>query len=170
MFITHITSLSQLEGLISGSKLSVIDFHATWCGPCHAIAPKYEALAKEYTGVQFLKCDVDACQDVARAYSITAMPSFVFIKNGTKVDVVRGADPRALESTIKKHAGSGGSSSSGVFVGKGNTVGGAKPSPTAGKVTPTYAEVAEGVTNIDPQLKLLVGFVTLYLLYWYYKG
>ncbi|KAG8920682.1 hypothetical protein FRC01_000639, partial [Tulasnella sp. 417] len=46
-----VTSVAQLDKLLSsnGSKLTVIDFHATWCGPCHAIAPKYAELAKEFT-------------------------------------------------------------------------------------------------------------------------
>lgn len=43
------------------------------CGPCHTIAPAYEALAKQYTNVNFLKCDVDAAQEVAGRYSISAM-------------------------------------------------------------------------------------------------
>ena len=43
------------------------------CGPCHAIAPKFESLAKEYKNVNFLKCDVDAAQDVAQEYKVSAM-------------------------------------------------------------------------------------------------
>ncbi|KAG8984379.1 hypothetical protein FRB93_006617 [Tulasnella sp. JGI-2019a] len=195
MSITHIKSLSQLDGILSaaGSKLTVcvitclrghslmlhpgklsssspsykvIDFHATWCGPCHAIAPKYESLAKEYTGVQFLKCDVDECQDVARQYSITAMPSFVFIKSSSKVDVVRGADPRSLEATIKKHAGTATGGATGAFSGKGQTLGGSEPSPAAGSKLPA---TIEGVTNIDPQIKMLGAFLAIYVLYWYLK-
>ncbi|KAG8867111.1 hypothetical protein FRB98_004379, partial [Tulasnella sp. 332] len=133
------------------------------CGPCHAIAPKYESLAKEYAGVQFLKCDVDECQDVARQYSITAMPSFVFIKNSSKVEVVRGANPGTLESTIKKHAGS---AAGGAFSGKGQTLGSAEPSPTADAKSPA---TVEGLTNIDPQVKMLGAFVAIYALYWYLK-
>ncbi|KAF8975383.1 thioredoxin-like protein, partial [Cyathus striatus] len=51
----------------------VIDFHATWCGPCHAIAPTFEALSKQHKNVNFLKCDVDAARDVASLYSVSAM-------------------------------------------------------------------------------------------------
>jgi thioredoxin 1 len=59
------------------------------------IAPKYEALAREYTpkGAVFCKCDTDAAQDVAHKFQISAMPSFLFLRNGTKVDLVRGAIP-----------------------------------------------------------------------------
>ncbi|CAE6479628.1 unnamed protein product [Rhizoctonia solani] len=106
MSITHISSLSSLSTILEGAKsqLVVIDFHATWCGPCHQIAPRYEQLAKTNSHVRFLKCDVDAAQDVARvSYNVSAMPTFIFIKNGKQVDMVRGADPRSLESAIKKH-------------------------------------------------------------------
>jgi len=163
--ITHITSVAQLEKLLTsaGSNLTVIDFHATWCGPCHAIAPKFEALSKEFTSVQFLKCDVDAATDVARKYTVSAMPTFVFIKNSQKIDQVRGADPRSLEATIRKHAGSSGSST-GVFSGKGQTLGGG-PAPAVG-----VENVAKDIkAAIDPQMTLFVAFLGLYLLYWYFK-
>ncbi|CAE6407732.1 unnamed protein product [Rhizoctonia solani] len=105
MSIVHVSSLNNLSTILEGAKsqLVVIDFHATWCGPCHQIAPRYEHLAKTNPQVHFLKCDVDAAQDVSRHYKISAMPTFIFLKNGKQVDMVRGADPRSLESAIKKH-------------------------------------------------------------------
>ncbi|KAJ1304938.1 hypothetical protein OPQ81_006071 [Rhizoctonia solani] len=105
MSIVHVSSLDNLSTILQDAKsqLVVIDFHATWCGPCHQIAPRYEHLAKTNPEVHFLKCDVDAAQDVARRYNISAMPTFIFLKNGKQVDMVRGADPRGLESAIKKH-------------------------------------------------------------------
>jgi thiol-disulfide isomerase/thioredoxin len=97
MSITHLTSVSQLNDILSKSsgKLSVIDFHATWlvhlrnqpdavdelyvirCNPCHMIAPVFEALAKQYPNVNFLKCDVDATRDVASLYRVSAMFAFL---------------------------------------------------------------------------------------------
>ncbi|CAE6455739.1 unnamed protein product [Rhizoctonia solani] len=105
MSIVHVSSLKNLSTILEGAKsqLVVIDFHATWCGPCHQIAPRYEHLAKVNPQVHFLKCDVDAAQDVARHYKVSAMPTFIFLKNGKQVDMVRGADPRSLEHAIKKH-------------------------------------------------------------------
>src|SRR5258707_15792768 len=88
----------------------------------HQIAPKYEALSRQFTNVDFVKCDVDEAQEVARKYNITAMPSFVFIKNNQKVDLVRGADPMKLENTIKKRS-DGTLGSSAAFGGKGQTLG-----------------------------------------------
>ncbi|KAF7798524.1 hypothetical protein EIP86_009745 [Pleurotus ostreatoroseus] len=147
MSITHINSLAQLNGILDKSKdkLSVIDFHATWCGPCHAIAPVFEALSKQYTNVNFLKCDVDAAKDVAGHYRVSAMPTFVFLKGRTQVDSVRGANRSALESGIRKYA----SGSSGSFSGKGQTLGGSSPS------TPE-ASGPGFLSNLDPQAKILL--------------
>ncbi|KAF8346933.1 hypothetical protein F5887DRAFT_958518, partial [Amanita rubescens] len=50
------------------------------------IAPVYETFAKQYTNVNFLKCDVDAARDVASRYSVSAMPTFIFLQGSTKVD------------------------------------------------------------------------------------
>ena len=73
----------QLES--AGSKLVVVDFYATWCGPCKMIAPQVEAMDKEMDDVVFLKVDVDEAEDVAQEYNITAMPTFVYLKDGKKV-------------------------------------------------------------------------------------
>lgn len=159
MAITHITSLAQLDGVLSKSpeKLTVIDFHATWCGPCHAIAPAYEALSKQYANVNFLKCDVDAAQDVGGRYSISAMPTFVFLKGQTKVDQVRGANKAAIESALQKH--SSGSTST-AFSGRGQSLGGPSTAPS-----PPHVEAP--LINIDPQVKKLLYFFGAYLLFWY---
>merc|ERR1711994_1026486 len=66
----------------AGRKLVVIDFYATWCGPCKMIAPKLEEMSKTKTNVVFLKVDVDEAEDVAMEYNISAMPTFLFMKNG----------------------------------------------------------------------------------------
>ncbi|QRV80423.1 thioredoxin [Ceratobasidium sp. AG-Ba] len=153
MSITNLTSTTQLHDLLkkAGEKLTVIDFHATWCGPCHAIAPKYDALAKQYTNVNFTKCDVDAVPSIAQEYSVAAMPTFVFIKNGKKVDQVRGADPRALEATIRSHA------TGGAFTGKGQTLG-SSDAPTAPIAN------RRPFLNLDPQVQLFLALVGGYLI------
>ncbi|KAI9512488.1 thioredoxin-domain-containing protein [Russula earlei] len=161
MTITHITSLSQLDTILNKSqtKLTVIDFHATWCGPCHAIAPAYEALSKQYANVNFLKCDVDAAQDVAGRYAIRAMPTFVFLKGQTKVDQVKGADRAAIENALGKHS----SGSTSAFSGKGQSLGGSSAAPQP----PRNAGVEAPLVNIDPQVKKLLYFLGVYLLFWY---
>jgi thioredoxin 1 len=83
--------------------LIVVDCYATWCGPCVAIAPKMEEYSNTYPQAVFYKLDVDSLSDVAQELGVTAMPTFIFFKNGVKVDQVRGALPPAIEAAIKKH-------------------------------------------------------------------
>ncbi|GAA6013111.1 hypothetical protein JCM8202_003023 [Rhodotorula sphaerocarpa] len=130
--IQHIDSLPDLNKVLAASKdrLVVIDFHATWCGPCHAIAPVFEKLAGQYSAATFLKVDVDKAQDVARAYRVSAMPTFVYVKNERKVHEVKGANAAQIEAGIKQFVGAGGGAQSGnAFPGQGHSLGGT-PVPT----------------------------------------
>ncbi|KAL1737463.1 thioredoxin-like protein [Schizophyllum commune] len=156
MSITHITSLSQLNGILDKSKdkLSVIDFHASWCGPCHAIAPVFEALSKQYKDVNFLKCDVDAAREVSGHHGISAMPTFIFLKGHTKVHQVRGANKAALEAGIRQYS-SGAGASGGAFAGQGRTLGGDSPA-ASGSSDP-----------LSPQLKIFLYLIAAYGLFWY---
>jgi len=84
-------------------KLTVIDFFATWCPPCRAIAPVFERLATENKTVQFIKTDVDQNPDSSQFYGIRAMPTFLFLKNGQVLETVRGANESAIINAINKH-------------------------------------------------------------------
>ena len=65
----------------------VVDFWATWCGPCKAIAPVVDELATEYEGKAVVcKCNVDECDDVPMNYGIRSIPTLLFFKNGELVD------------------------------------------------------------------------------------
>ncbi|KAI0720131.1 thioredoxin-domain-containing protein [Fomitopsis betulina] len=165
MSITHITSTSQLDGVLSKSpdKLSVIDFHAQWCGPCHMIAPTFESLAKQHTNVNFLKCDVDVAKDVASRYRVTAMPTFVFLKGNAKVDQVRGANPSALQETVRRHASG---SSSSAFSGNGHRLGDA-PSPPEAQAPSDAPAIVTAFNQLDPKIKVFVYLVAGYLFLYY---
>ncbi|GJJ12958.1 hypothetical protein Clacol_007205 [Clathrus columnatus] len=173
MPLVNLSSLSQLDGILAGSKdklsaSSVIDFYATWCGPCRVIAPIFEKLSGQYPNVNFLKCDVDNVTDVAQKYKVTAMPTFVFLKGSSEIHRIRGADARGLESTIKTHAGTGGGSGSGsatAFTGKGQTLAGSSSNSTSS--SPSAASPSDLITNLDPQVKVLLALVGGYLLLWY---
>jgi len=165
MSITHVTSLSELDRhLSSKDKLTVIDFHATWCGPCHAIAPTFESLAKRHTNSNFIKCDVDQAKDVAQKYRVTAMPTFIFLKGSNQVDQIRGADKRALEATVVRHASGDGSSSS-AFAGSGQTLGGSSStSASAANIFPP------ALAGMHPQTKILLGLLGAYVVVWYFSS
>ncbi len=88
------------------SEVVVVDFWATWCGPCRMIAPALEELALELAGkVKITKVDVDESPDVATRYGIRNIPCLVLFKGGQEVDRVVGAQGKAqLKSWIDSHA------------------------------------------------------------------
>jgi thioredoxin 1 len=76
----------------------VIDFYATWCGPCKVIAPTFEKLAETYPELTCLKVDVDESQELVDIYDISCMPTFIFLKDGQVVKKVEGGDMKGLET------------------------------------------------------------------------
>lgn len=85
-------SLAEYEKDVKRSQgVSVIDFGASWCGPCQALAPAYETLAAQYAGKATLyKVDVDAEGDLAAAFDVMSVPTIVFLKDGNKVAEIKG--------------------------------------------------------------------------------
>merc|ERR1712146_408539 len=92
---------AALEG--AGGKLVVVDFTATWCGPCQRIAPIFAKLADEMPDVVFVKVDVDENEETAGACGIQAMLTFQFYKNGTKVHEFSGASEEKIKEAIAQH-------------------------------------------------------------------
>lgn len=85
-----------------GDKPAIVDFFATWCGPCRSIGPTLEELAKEYDGkIYVYKVDVDAESDVAAAFGIQSVPSILFIPMNGQPQMAQGAMPKsAFEHAI----------------------------------------------------------------------
>lgn len=87
---------ANFAGTIGGGMPVMVDFWATWCGPCRMIAPLVEELASEYDGkVVIGKCNVDENQEVPMKYGIRNIPTLLFFKNGELVDRMVGAASKA---------------------------------------------------------------------------
>ena len=88
----------------AGDSLVVLDFTATWCGPCQRIAPAFDAMAKEMPHVRFLKVDVDELGELAAEMGVTSMPTFLFFRNGESIAQLRGADEGRLRALVTEHS------------------------------------------------------------------
>ena len=86
--------------------LTVVDFWATWCGPCRMVAPILDQLAQDYDGkVKITKLDVDANIQTATRFNVRSIPTLLFFKDGKVVDQIIGAVPRsAIEGKLQQHA------------------------------------------------------------------
>ena len=87
----------NFESLKNGDKPLVVDFWATWCGPCRMLAPVISELAEEYNGrIVVGKCDVEENDDVAAELGIRNIPTIIFFKNGVEVDRHVGSAPASV--------------------------------------------------------------------------
>jgi thioredoxin 1 len=98
--VASITGQNFDQEVLQSQGLVMVDFWATWCGPCKIVAPVVEELAKEYAGkVKFVKVNTDENQDLASRYNIRGIPTLMFFKDGNMVDQVVGAVPKAQLKT-----------------------------------------------------------------------
>jgi thioredoxin 1 len=82
------------KDVVAGRMPAVIDFGATWCGPCQALAPAIDRLAAEYAGrVLIAKVDVEEEPDLAASFDVMSVPTIIFFKDGKKVDQIQGNFP-----------------------------------------------------------------------------
>ncbi|KAI8388949.1 related to Thioredoxin-3, mitochondrial [Nakaseomyces glabratus] len=100
--IKQVKTLEEVQKLMKDSNLSVIDFYATWCGPCKAMVPFLSKFVDQYKDVKFYKVDVDESPDVAEYYGVSAMPTFVFTKDDDILHKIRGANPKGLAKAIEE--------------------------------------------------------------------
>ena len=85
--VHHIENEQIINEVLKSKKLVVVDFFATWCGPCQMLAPVLINLDKKYNEeVEFYKVNVDENQDAAIRYGVSSVPTLVFFKNGEEVE------------------------------------------------------------------------------------
>ncbi|KAK8113147.1 hypothetical protein PG984_013673 [Apiospora sp. TS-2023a] len=102
--ITTITSASEYDALLAANTFAVVDFHATWCGPCKAMAPVFAQHAAQHATpgrVAFASVDIDAVPDIAARYRVTSIPTFLFVKEGEAYEEVRVASPPKLKAAVE---------------------------------------------------------------------
>lgn len=98
---------AQFEEIIKNNKIVFIDFWATWCGPCRALAPTIEEIAKEYNGKVFVgKIDVDENPVNAERFGVYSIPTMIIFKNGKEVERLVGLCPKKnIDAMLAKHLG-----------------------------------------------------------------
>lgn len=104
--MAKIINTSQFRGSVEETQgVVVVDFFATWCGPCKMLAPVYSALSEEMAGnAEFLKVDIDESMDLARKFSITTVPTVVVFKDGKEMDRLVGFIPKdSLKQKVESY-------------------------------------------------------------------
>lgn len=104
---TKITSKAEFEKHLAGGKPVVVDFFATWCGPCKMLLPVFDEVSKTRTDVEMIKVDVDSLTELAEKYGVMSIPTLVVVKGGKEVARTMGFKPQAelekfISSSISK--------------------------------------------------------------------
>ena len=104
--VIAVTDANFEDEVEKSDQLTIVDFWATWCGPCRMVAPILDQLATDYQGkVKITKLDVDANIKTGSRFNVRSIPTLLFFKDGKQVDQIIGAVPKArIEAVLQKHA------------------------------------------------------------------
>ena len=103
MALTHLTSATFDQAVNAGDDVVVVDFFATWCGPCKMLAPAVERMAELHPEDHFYKVDIDEEMDLASRFQVMSVPTLIYFKNGQEVNKTVGLIPPAeLEAALEK--------------------------------------------------------------------
>lgn len=89
--LKHVNNDNFETEVLKSDKVTLVDFFATWCGPCSMIAPILEKISKEKNEFDIAKVDIDESRDLAYKYDIAVVPTLVLFKNGQPIDTMEGA-------------------------------------------------------------------------------
>lgn len=98
---------NNFDKLVSNASNPVlVDFWASWCGPCKMMAPIIDDIAQEVTSLDVYKCDVDVNQKLAMKYNVSSIPTFILFRDGMAVKTIVGAMPKeSLIAQLSPHLG-----------------------------------------------------------------
>lgn len=85
--MAKVATNTNFDEILAGSLPVLVDFWATWCGPCRALSPTIDEIAEEYAGkVDVVKCNVDDADQIAMQYRVMSIPTLLYFKDGKVVD------------------------------------------------------------------------------------
>ena len=94
--MARLINSTDFPALVQDDKLLVVDFFATWCGPCKKLSPTLDEVSEEFGDrVNIVKVDVDESEDLAMTYGMRSVPTVLFFKKGQQVDKFVGALPKS---------------------------------------------------------------------------
>lgn len=94
MAVMELTKENFQQEVLEAQETVLVDFWATWCGPCKMMAPVVEELSEERSGVKVCKVNVDEQMDLARQYRVLSIPTFLVFKNGEMTGNTLGVQPK----------------------------------------------------------------------------
>ena len=95
--MAKIATNTSFDGLLESEKLVIVDFWATWCGPCRMLSPLLDEVEEEMADrIEVVKVNVDDADEIAMRYRIMSIPTLIFFKNGQMVDRSVGAMPKSM--------------------------------------------------------------------------
>ncbi|KAL7717647.1 Thioredoxin [Entamoeba marina] len=92
-----VTDVNEFNKIIQTNDRVVVDFSATWCGPCKMIAPVFQQLAADYSQIKCVKIDINESPMITQSHNIKSIPTFLFYRQGVQVSQFSGADKGRLQ-------------------------------------------------------------------------